>query len=146
MIKILIRDWMTKDPHTIHPQQTIPQAHSLMKTNHVRRLPVVEGDELVGIVTFGDIREAQPSDASSLSLHEMTYLVGLLTVDSIMTRKPITVSPEDSIADAARMMLEKKVGGLPVVDDGILVGIVTESDICRVVVEIFSNPGSEDPH
>ena len=90
MQKTLVRDWMTKNPHTIHPQQTLPQAHKLMKTRKVRRLPVVEGDTLVGIVTFGDIREAQPSDASSLGIYELNYLIALLTVDSIMTREPYT--------------------------------------------------------
>jgi len=136
MEKNYVRDWMTTNPHTIHPQQTLPQAHKLMKTKNVRRLPVVEGDTLVGIVTFGDIREAQPSDATSLGIYELNYLIGLLTVDSIMTRNPITVKESDTIADAARTMLKHKIGGIPVVDkDGALVGIITESDICRVVVE-----------
>lgn len=139
MEKRYVRDWMTRNPLTIHPQQTLPQAHKLMKTKNVRRLPVVEGDTLVGIVTFGDIREAQPSDATSLGIYELNYLIGLLTVDSIMTRDPITVSEEVTIAEAARSMLEHKIGGIPVVGkDGALVGIITESDICRVVVEEFS--------
>lgn len=135
-----VQDWMTRSPITIHPQQTLPQAHRLMKTKNVRRLPVVEGDQLVGIVTFGDIREAQPSDATSLGIYELNYLIGLLTIDSIMTKNPITVRQDSLIADAARIMLEHKVGGLPVVDsDGLLVGIITESDICRVVVEEFKS-------
>ena len=127
---------MTRDPITVHPQQTLPQAHNLMKSNRVRRLPVVEDDRLVGIVSSGDIREAQPSDASSLSIYEAGYLIGLMTVDSIMTPDPITINAEAPIAEAARVMLEHKIGGLPVVSgDGRLVGIITETDICRVVLE-----------
>lgn len=139
MQKRTVRDWMTRSPFTIHPQQTLPQAHKLMKTRNVRRLPVVEGDTLVGIVTFGDIREAQPSDASSLGIYELNYLIGLLTIDSIMTKDPITIRENATIAEAAEIMLEHKVGGLPVVDEeGLLVGIITETDICRVVVEEFA--------
>jgi CBS domain-containing protein len=138
MDKVMVRDWMTPDPLTVHPQQTIPQAHNLMKTQNVRRLPVVEGDTLVGILTYGDIREAQPSDANSLSIHEINYLLSILSVDSIMTENPITISAEASIADAARIMLEHKVGGLPVMEGDSLIGIITETDICRVVVEEFS--------
>ncbi len=139
MNKILVRDWMGKSPVTIHPQQTIPQAHNLMKTRKVRRLPVMDGDELVGIVTLGDIREAQPSDATSLSIYELNYLISLLTVDSIMTPDPITVLETASIAEAARLMIQHKIGGIPVMDEaGNLAGIITESDICRVVVEEFA--------
>ncbi|HUF37554.1 MAG TPA: CBS domain-containing protein [Anaerolineales bacterium] len=135
MEKRLVRDWMTPDPITVHPQQTLPQAHNLMKTKNVRRLPVVEDDRLVGIVTFGDIREAQPSDASSLSSYEASYLVGLMSIDSIMTPDPYTIEADAPIAEAARAMLQHKIGGIPVVNaDGNLVGIITETDICRVVL------------
>ena len=134
MDKILIRDWMTSDPFTIHPQQTVPQAHQMMKKKRIRRLPVVENNELIGIVTYGDIREAQPSNATSLSIYELNYLISLLTIDNVMTPDPITVEADSTIAEAAQIMLEYKVGGLPVLDDGNLVGIITETDICRVVV------------
>ncbi len=140
MDKHLVRDWMTRDPVSIHPQQTLPQAHSLMKSKKVRRLPVMDGETLVGIVTFGDIREAQPSDASSLGVYEMNYLIALLTVDSIMTPDPMTIQEDETIGEAAKLMLEHKIGGLPVVDaDDMLVGIITESDICRLVVEAYSD-------
>ena len=138
MDKILIRDWMTSDPFTIHPQQTVPQAHQMMKKKRIRRLPVVENNELIGIVTYGDIREAQPSNATSLSIYELNYLISLLTIDNVMTPDPITVEADSTIAEAAQIMLEYKVGGLPVLDDGNLVGIITETDICRVVVAEFA--------
>ena len=138
MNKLTVRDWMSSDPITIHPQQTVPQARALMQSKNVRRLPVLEDEVLVGILTLGDIREAEPSDANTLSSYELDELVELMTVDSIMTSNPITIRETAPIAEAAQIIMEHKIGGLPVVDEeGGLIGIVTETDICRVVVEMF---------
>ncbi|MEO5951402.1 MAG: CBS domain-containing protein [Chloroflexia bacterium] len=102
----------------------------------MRRFPVVKGDELVGIVTLGDLREARPSPATSLSIYELNYLLGKLTVSQVMTHHPYTVAPDTGIQVAARMMLECKVSGLPVVEaENKLVGVVTESDIFRMLVD-----------
>jgi CBS domain-containing protein len=107
-----------------------------MKENGIRRLPVVENDLLVGIITIGDVREASPSDATTLSIWELNYLWAQLTVEKIMTRHVFTVNPDDLILDAAQLMLERKVSGLPVVDSKCkLVVILTESDIFRMLVE-----------
>ncbi|MFN8481941.1 MAG: CBS domain-containing protein [Anaerolineae bacterium] len=126
----LVRDWMTKDAMTVDSKTTLPEAHRIMKERKIRRLPVVDQrGRLVGIITRGDVREASPSDATSLSIYEVHYLLAQLTVDSIMTKEPVTVTPETTIKDAARIMLEKKISGLPVVQDGRIVGIITESDI-----------------
>lgn len=126
----LVREWMTKDVMTVDAKTTLPEAHRIMKERKIRRLPVVDGHgRLVGIVTRGDVREASPSDATSLSIYEVHYLLAQLTVDSIMTKDPVTVTPETPIKDAARIMLERKISGLPVVQDSHLVGIITESDI-----------------
>lgn len=135
MHKNLVRDWMTPNPITIDPKTTLPEAHKLMKECHIRRLPVVDRGKLVGIVTLGDIREAEPSDATALSIFELNYLIARLTVDRIMTRNPITIKPEADIREAAQVMLEHKIGGLPVVENDKLVGIITESDIFRVLVQ-----------
>ncbi len=129
-----VERWMTKDPITINPDTTVPEAHDLMKNFHIRRLPVMDEGELVGIVTLGDIREARPSDATSLSIFELNYLLSRLTVERIMTRDLITVAPSDTIGTAAKLMLEYKIGGLPVLAGPKLVGIITESDIFRVLV------------
>ena len=109
----------------------------MMKEHGIRRLPVVEHDRVVGIVTLGDVREASPSDATTLSIWEMNYLWAQLTVEKVMTRKVITVHPEDLMLDVAQIMLDRKVSGLPVVwmIAGYLVGIITESDIFRMLVE-----------
>ncbi len=128
-------DWMTPNPITIDPKTTLPEAHKLMKSSRIRRLPVVDHGRIVGILTLGDVREASPSDATSLNIFEMNFLLARLTVDKIMTRDPIVISPNATIREAAQIMLESKIGGLPVVDGERLVGIITESDIFRVLVQ-----------
>ncbi|MGB8647242.1 MAG: CBS domain-containing protein [Anaerolineae bacterium] len=135
MKKNLVRDWMTPNPITIDPKTTLPEAHKLMQQSHIRRLPVVDHGKLVGILTVGDTREASPSHATALSIFELNYLLARLTVDKIMTPDPIVVTPTTSIRQAALIMLEHKIGGLPVVEEDKLVGIITESDIFRVLVQ-----------
>jgi CBS domain-containing protein len=121
---------------TVTPDVTLPEAHRLMTTYHIRRLPVTRQGQLVGIVTLGDVREAEPSHAGSLNIWELNYLLAKVKVERIMTCRPITVSPEETLAEAAGLMLEHKISGLPVVDDeGEMVGIITESDIFRRVVK-----------
>jgi acetoin utilization protein AcuB len=134
MHKQVVKNWMTTDPITITTKTTLPEAAQLMKENGIRRLPVVEDGRLVGIVTWGDIREASASDSTSLSKFELYYLLDKLTVGLIMTRSPITVRPLTPISGTAQLMLENKIGSLPVVDHDRLVGIITESDIFRMVV------------
>jgi acetoin utilization protein AcuB len=137
MQSLLVRDWMTPNPVTATPETTLPDALQLMKQHNIRRLPIVEGRRLVGIVTRGDLRGAQPSEATSLSIFELHYLVGRITLEKIMTPNPLTVPPTATIPEAARLMLQRKVAGLPVVEDGQLVGIITESDIFRLVVGMW---------
>jgi CBS domain-containing protein len=137
---MLVRDWMTANPYTINPQTTLPEARQLMRAHHIRRLPVVARGELVGIVTLGDLREAQPSDATSLSITEANALLAGLHMDQIMTRNVVTLLPDETLYDSAQRMLEHKISGLPVVEHGHVVGIITESDIFRAVVK------TEDRH
>ena len=136
MKKELVKDWMSADVITISPETTLPEAHQIMTTEEIRRLPVVDRDgRLVGIVSIGDIRSAEPSPATSLSIWEMNYLLSALTIDKIMTHHPKTIAAEATLAEAARMMLEYRVSGLPVVDDDFhVIGIITESDIFSMVV------------
>ena len=136
MKKELVKEWMTRDVITITPNTTLPEAHRLMTEKGIRRLPVIENGRLVGIVTRGDIRGAEPSGATSLSIWEVNYLLAKLHIGEIMKRNPITISQEATIGEAARLMLENKISGLPVVDgDRQVVGIITESDIFRLVVQ-----------
>src|SRR5512145_1165653 len=129
----LVGDWMTRAVITISPDTSLAEAHKLMQEKHIRRLPVVEHDRIVGIVTLGDVRGAEPSQASSLSVWEMNDLLAKLKVAEVMTRNPMTIRQNASIAEAARLMLDHKFSGLPVLEDGgRLVGIITESDIFRL--------------
>jgi len=131
----LVRDWMTSDPVTIVPDTPLPKAHRLMMQHNIRRLPVMKNRRIVGIVTLGDVRGAEPSGATTLSIWEINYLISRLKVEEIMTPRPFTVSVNATVGEAAERMLEHKLSGLPVVDDaGKLVGIITESDIFRMVV------------
>ena len=125
-----VRSWMTEKIITITPQTTLPEAQQIMFEHKIRRLPVVKSDQLVGIVTLGDIREAKPSDASTLCVYELNYLMDRLTAKDFMTPNPITITPDAPIGEAARIMVEHRVGALPVVDQGKLVGIITETDFC----------------
>ena len=134
----LVKNWMTHDVITITPETTLPEAHKLMTDYQIRRLPVVKNGRLVGIVTRGDIRGAEASDATSLSVWELNYLLSNLKIKEIMTHHPIVISQEATIDEAAQVMLENKISGLPVVDyHGELVGIITESDIFRIVVQAW---------
>lgn len=130
-----VKDWMTANVITTRRNTSISSAHQVMRENNVRRLPVVENDKLVGIITIGDVREASPSDATTLSIWELNYLWAQLTVEKIMTRNVLSVSVDTPIVDVAELMLERKVSGLPVIDEsGTLVGVITESDIFRMLV------------
>jgi CBS domain-containing protein len=130
----IVRNWMTLNPISITPQTTLPEVHRLMDEYNIRRLPVINKGKLVGIVTRGDVREAQASDATTLSVYELNFLLDRLTTREFMAYEPITISPDDPIAEAARLMLQHKIGGLPVVENGELVGIITETDFCRLLI------------
>jgi len=131
----LVSDWMTKDVITIAPETSLKEAHDIMNNKNIRRLPVVTHGKVVGIVTLGDVRGAEPSQASSLSVWEVNDLLANLKVNGIMTHNPATIHENEIIGEAARIMLERKFSSMPVIDDAEhLVGIITESDIFRLVV------------
>ncbi len=133
---IIVRDWMTSPVISVATDTPISDAHQIMKKNNIRRLTVVEDDKLVGIVTIGDIREASPSDATTLSIWELNYLWAQLTVERVMTHQTITVTPDTAIIKAAELMLEHKINGLPVVSDDMkLMGIITAADIFRMLIK-----------
>jgi acetoin utilization protein AcuB len=137
MKTIRVQEWMTPESITAPADMTLPEALQLMKTHNIRRLPICHNRKLIGIVTRGDLRWAQPSEATSLSIFELHYLVGRITLGQIMTRHPLWVTPTTTIQGAANIMLQRKISGLPVVDHDRLVGIITESDIFRMVVKTW---------
>lgn len=136
----LVKDWMQEEVITAEPKLGMLKAHKLMRDNDIRRLPIVNGrGKLVGIVTRSDIRLAEPSGATTLNMWEINYLLSQLKVQEIMTKKVITCQPDDTVKTAATRMQENKIGALPVVDDrNKVVGIITESDIFRVLITWFN--------
>ena len=133
---MLIREWMTKDVITVTPDTSMLKASKLMKDHNIRRLPVLDGKHVVGIVSDRDIRAASPSKATTLDMHELYYLLSEVKVKDIMTSDPVTVYDTDAVDAAALLMENKGIGGLPVVDgSGELVGIITDHDIFRVLVD-----------
>lgn len=139
MKRLQVQDWMTSEPITIDESTNLSTAYHLMRLNQIRRLPVVnESGKLVGIVTKGDIREARPKEHATLGKvtpWELHVLAATLEVKDFMTLHPITATPHTPIREAARLMLTHKIGGLPVVEEDRVVGILTESDLFRFIVE-----------
>jgi acetoin utilization protein AcuB len=132
-----VKDWMSTDPITVTPDTSVMKASQMMKENNIRHLPVLgEQGGLVGIVSDRDLKEASPSKATTLDVHELYYLLSELKVKDIMTKRVISVKPEDTIEKAAVIMLERKVNGLPVVDEDEVVGMLSQGDVFRVLVSI----------
>jgi acetoin utilization protein AcuB len=126
-----IRDVMTKNPITVDSETLVLDAQRMMKENNIRRLPVVDKGNLVGIVTQHDLLQASPSPATSLSIHELNYLLAKMKVKEVMKKNPFTLTPDTPFEEALRIGQDKKIGSFPVMDKGKLVGIITESDTVR---------------
>lgn len=135
---MLVGERMTRDPITILPDSAVDDALKLMRGKRIRRLPVVDRKgKLVGIVAEKDLLNASPSPATSLSIWEIHYLLARLTVEEIMTRKVITVQEDTPLEEAARVMSDNKIGGLPVVRGDKVVGIITETDMFEIFLELL---------
>lgn len=138
-----IRELMSGGLITVSPETSVPQARDVMARERIRHLLVTgPGSVLAGIVTDRDIRLNLPSRATSLSAQEIGHLLSKLTVGEIMTRSVITIGPDASAREGARLLLEHKIGALPVLDDGHLVGIVTETDIVRAFMHLTAAAGA----
>jgi len=131
---MLVADVMQPRVVTITPRTTLPEALRLAQERGIRHLPVVEHGRVVGIVSDRDLKRALPSSATSLAANELTYLLDKLPVEDIMTRGVIKVSPTVPVEEAARRMVDEKISALPVIDDGVLVGIITETDVMNLLV------------
>ena len=134
---MLVRDWMTKDPVVVAPDTPVLEAIRLLKEKGFRRLPVMEGGRLVGLVTDKDLKDAMPSKATTLSVWEMNYLLAKLTVREVMARPVVTVEADAPLEKAALLMEERKIGGLPVMEGERLVGIITVTDVLRAFIEVL---------
>jgi len=129
-----VRELMSGAVVSVDPGTSVTDARARMARERIRHLVVLEGREIVGIITDRDIRLNLPSQATSLSVYEVNYLLEKLTVGEAMTRSVIMVGPDRDAREAAQLMLDHRIGALPVVDGGTVVGIVTETDMLRAFV------------
>lgn len=135
---MLVRNWMTKDVITASPDTSLLKIGKMMRDHNVRRIPVVDADNhVIGIVSDRDVRDASPSKATTLDMYEMHYLLAELKASDIMTRAPLIVKPTDTVEKTAMLMLDNRIGGLPVVDDeNRLCGVIADSDVFKALVNI----------
>lgn len=139
---MLVGERMKHPVITTRPDTPIMDALNLMKQEHIRRLPVVEKGKLVGIVSEEDLLNASASSATTLSVWELNYLLSKIKIQDVMTKEVITVTEDTPIEDAARIMADNKIGGLPVMRDSELVGIITETDLFKILLELM---GAREP-
>jgi acetoin utilization protein AcuB len=134
---MLVGERMKHPVITINPEMPIVEALNLMRREHIRRTPVLKDGKLVGIVSEKDLLNASPSAATSLSVWELNYLMSKITISEVMNRKVMTVSEDTPIEEAARIMADNKIGGLPVMRNSHIVGIITETDLFKIFLELM---------
>jgi len=134
---MLVKDWMSKTVITVDINDSMQGAMKLLKENAIPMLPVMKKGKLVGIITDRDLKRASPSDATTLEIHELLFLVAKITVKDIMTKDPITIPYNYTVEEAAEILLKNKISGAPVVDDdGQIVGTITKGDLFRVLISL----------
>ena len=138
-----VRTWMTPSPLTIGPDASLWETYEKMKHHHIRRLPVLDGEKLVGVITITDVRSLAPLGA--LSILEQNELVAQTKIGRVMTPDPITIGPDENIGEAARLMMKHKISGLPVIENGKLIGIISESDLFRLMIAENWHPQTVTP-
>lgn len=135
MERTCVRDIMTSPVLAVGPETPVSTATALMREKRIRHLPVIENNRLVGVVSRGDLREASIAAGINADSYELHFMLNQLTVSKLMTRQVFTITPDALAVQAAELMTEHKIAGLPVVDqDGGVIGIVTESDLLRMLV------------
>ena len=134
---MLVKNWMSKNVVSIDVNDSMQDAMRLLKEHDIRMLPVMKKGRLVGIVTDRDLKKASASDATTLEVHELLYLLTEIKIKDIMTKDPITVPPDYTAEETAQVLLENKISGAPVVDDnGQVVGTITQTDLFRVLISL----------
>jgi acetoin utilization protein AcuB len=139
---MLVGDRMSHPVISINPDLPVVDALNLMKRERIRRTPVVKNGKMIGIVSDKDLLNASPSPATSLSVWEMNYLLSKIKVKDVMTKNVLTVAEDTPIEEAARIMADNKIGGLPVMRDDHIVGIITETDLFKIFLELM---GAREP-
>ena len=134
---MLVKNWMSKDVVTIDADDSMQNAIYILQEKNIKVLPVMEKGKIVGIITDRDLKKASPSDATTLDMHELLFLISKIKIRDLMKKPVYTVPPDLTIEEAAEMLLEKRISGLPVVDEAEqLVGIITRSDIFRLIISL----------
>ena len=134
---MLVKNWMSKEVITVDADDTMQNAIYTLQEQNIKMLPVMDDVKLVGIITDRDLKKASPSDATTLDMHELLFLISKIKVRDLMKEPVFTARPDDTVEEAAALLLEKKISGLPVIDEhNRLVGIITRSDIFRVLLSL----------
>jgi acetoin utilization protein AcuB len=134
---MFVGERMSRPVIAVSPEDPINEVLAMFRNEHIRRAPVMQEGKLVGIVSERDLLNASPSSATTLSVWEMNYLISKVKVKNVMTKKVITVDADTPIEEAARIMADKKIGGLPVVSNGKVVGMITETDLFKILLELM---------
>ena len=134
---MLVENWMNPKVITVDVNDTMLDATKILKEQQIRHLPVLESGKLIGIITDRDLKRASPSDATSLEAHELLYIIANIKVGEIMTKKPITVPYNYTVEEAAELLMNHRISGMPVMDkDGNVVGTITQTDIFKVLLSL----------
>lgn len=138
-----VRQFMSSQVITVSPEESIADTMSLMREKRITKLPVMDKGKLIGFVTDGDLREVSPSPATTLSIFELNYLIAKTPIREVAVKKVFTCHPDTQIETAALLMRENRISGLPVVEEGKLIGIITGTDILDAFLDImgFRSPG-----
>ena len=134
---MLAKDYMTRNVVTVHPDDFLIDVRKTMQEQSIRHIPVVDGGKLVGIVSLNTIRDAAPSKATDLSIHEIHYLLSKMRIRDVMKKNVVTCGPDDHVEDVAKVMQSKRIGAVPVVEKGKLLGILTNDDMFRILMKIL---------
>ncbi len=134
---MLVKNWMSKEVVTVEADDSMQNAIYILQEQNIKKLPVMEKGQIAGIITDRDLKKASPSDATTLDMHELLFLISKIKVRDLMTKPVYTVQPDYTVEEAAAILLEKRISGLPVVDESNrLIGIITRSDLFRVIISL----------
>ena len=134
---MLVKNWMSKGVITVDVDDSMSDATRIIKENNISMLPVMKKGKLVGVVTDRDLKRASASDASSLEIHELLYLLSKIKVKEIMSKDPVTVPPDFTVEETAEILMKNKISSVPVVDKGgQVVGVITQNDIFKVLISL----------
>lgn len=132
---MLVKNWMSKGVITVDVDDSMSDATRIIKEHNISMLPVMKKGKLVGVITDRDLKRASASDANSLEIHELLYLLSKMKVKEIMSKDPITVPPDFTVEETAEVLMKNKISGVPVVDKGgQVVGVITQNDLFKALI------------